>query len=191
FAGGALGGEAEFIRPQITLTSFRPVTRNPVKSYFGVNFEAGYIDAIGEITDDEPKIFPQQRFFLGGDDSIRGFRRRSVVVREENGDFRFDEDGFPLGGDAMLLLNLEYHIDAGGPFRVVLFGDAGGVFDTSGEFGPAQSIDPDLFRYSAGVEMRVRVPIFPAPLRFIYARNLDPLENDQFDSFDFSLSTAF
>lgn len=190
-AGGPFGGEAEFIRPQLTLTAFRPVTRNPFKSYFGLNFEAGYIDPIGEITEDNQRIFPQQRFFLGGDDSIRGFRRRSIVVRETDGDFRFDSDGFPLGGDAMLLLNLEYHVEAGGPFRLVLFGDAGGVFDTSGEFGDAQSIDPDLFRYSAGVEMRIRVPIFPAPLRFIYARNLDPLENDQFDSFDFSLSTAF
>ena len=46
-------------------------------------------------------------------------------------------------------------------------------------------------RSSAGAELRIQVPLFPAPLRFIYARNLDPLDDDQFDSFDFSLSTSF
>ncbi|MEM6796282.1 MAG: outer membrane protein assembly factor BamA [Acidobacteriota bacterium] len=190
-AGGFLGGEAEYVRPQIEATWFRPVSRQPVKSYFGINFEAGYIEPLGDPTPEDPLIFPQQRFFLGGDNSIRGFSRRSVVVRNEDGSIRRDESLFPLGGSAMLLLNLEYHIQAGGPFRVVVFADAGGVFDTRGDFGPSQSIDPDLFRYSAGVELRVKVPIFPAPLRFIYATNIDPLPDDQFDSFDFSLSTAF
>ncbi|MEM1181062.1 MAG: outer membrane protein assembly factor BamA, partial [Acidobacteriota bacterium] len=173
FAGGFLGGEAEFWRPEIATTWFRGVSRNPFKSYVGINFEAGYIEPIGDPTADDPLIFPQQRFFLGGDNSIRGFRRRSVVVRNDDGTIRRDgpdgTTGFPLGGSAKFLLNLEYHIDAGGPFRVVLFADAGGVFDVRGEFGDSQSIDPDLFRYSAGVELRVKVPIFPAPLRFIYA----------------------
>lgn len=180
YAGTFLGGETDYVRPQGNITWFTPVSRVPFKSSFGLNVEAGYLRPIGDGT-----IFPQQRFFLGGDDSIRGFRRRSVVVRDPEGNILRDEVGFPLGGDKMLQLNFEYHIQAGGPFRLVLFADAGGVFADD------QSIDTDLFRYSAGVEMRVKVPIFPAPLRFIYASNIDPLPDDQFDSFDFSLSTAF
>ena len=86
---------------------------------------------------------------------------------------------------SFLQLNLEYHIQMGGPFRVVLFGDAGGVF------GDDQTLSTDLLRYSAGAEVRVRVPIFPAPLRFIYAFNLEELPDDRFNSFDFSLSTSF
>ena len=35
------------------------------------------------------------------------------------------------------------------------------------------------------------VPLFPAPLRFIYARNLEPLPGDRFRSFNFSLSASF
>ena len=85
----------------------------------------------------------------------------------------------------MFQLNLEYHVLTGGPFRVVFFADAGGVFARD------QSMDPDLMRYSAGAELRVSVPLFPAPLRFIYASNLDPLPDDRFESFDFSLSTSF
>lgn len=180
YAGTFLGGDTDYIRPQANLTWFTPISRQPFRSSFGINMEAGYLRAVGDGT-----IFPQQRFFLGGDDSIRGFRRRSVVVRDAEGNILRDETGFPLGGDKSFQLNLEYHVQAGGPFRLVFFADAGGVFSED------QSIDPDLFRYSAGVEMRVKVPIFPAPLRFIYATNIDPLPDDQFDSFDFSLSTAF
>ncbi|MEM6792421.1 MAG: outer membrane protein assembly factor BamA [Acidobacteriota bacterium] len=189
-AGGFLGGDSQLIRPQVELTWFKPVSRQRFRSFFGLNLELGYLEPLGTPTTEDPLIFPQQRFFLGGDDSIRGFGRRSIVVRNEDGSFRRD-GAFPAGGNAKFQLNLEYHVQIGKPFRAVLFTDVGGVFDTRGDFGPAQSIDPDLLRYSAGVELRVRVPIFPAPLRFIYARNLDPLPNDEFDSFNFSLSTSF
>ncbi|MEM9554636.1 MAG: outer membrane protein assembly factor BamA [Acidobacteriota bacterium] len=192
YAGGALGGDTEFVKPQANLTWFRPITRQPVRSSFGLNLEAGYIEALRDPRDNDGDgifedlaVFPQQRFFLGGDNSVRGFRRRSIVVRNDDGEILRDEVGFPLGGDLMSVLNLEYHVEAGGPFRVVLFADAGGVFQDFDDF------DLSRFRTTAGVELRVRVPIFPAPLRFIYARNLDPLPNDQFDSFDFSLSTSF
>ncbi len=46
-------------------------------------------------------------------------------------------------------------------------------------------------RYSAGVEMRILVPVFGAPLRFIYAKNLKPLPADEFETFQFSIGTSF
>ena len=187
-AGSFLGGDTGFIRPLFDFTWFKPVTRKNFKSSFGVQLDLGYITSI-EDSDatgvDETGLFPQQRFFLGGDNSVRGFRRRSIVVREEDGTIRRDQFGFPRGGTKMLRLSAEYHLILGGPFRVVFYGDAGGVFDDD------QDPDFGLMRYSAGAELRIQVPLFPAPLRFIYASNLDPLDDDQFDSFDFSLSTSF
>ena len=111
-------------------------------------------------------------------------RVRGVLVLQD-GKIRLDEDQFPVGGDRQILFNAEYHIQLGGPFRIVFFGDAGAVWAKN------QSFDTDFFRYSAGAELRIKVPIFPAPLRFIYAVNLNELPEDQFDSFDFSLSTTF
>lgn len=189
-AGEFLGGDTNFYRPLLTYTWFKPVSRQPLKSSIGINAEAGYIDSFGEIADDvqgldSAGLFPQQRFFLGGDNSVRGFQRRSIVVRDEDGNIVRDEFGFPLGGTSMFLLNAEYHVAISGPFRVVFYGDAGGVFEDG------QSLDPSLLRYSAGIELRIRVPLFPAPLRFIWANNLDPLIDDQFNSLDFSLSTSF
>lgn len=179
-AGDFLGGESEFIRPIGTLTYFKPIARKPIKSSLGINIEAGFIETIGDSV-----LFPQQRFFLGGESSIRGHRSRSIFVRDEDGNIQFDAQGIPLGGTKMVQVNLEYHLITGGPFRVVLFGDGGGVFSEE------QSIDPSLMRFSAGVELRVMVPLFPAPLRFIWANNLDELPGDRFESFDFSLSTSF
>lgn len=184
-AGSVLGGDTDYYRPTFNLTWFHLVSRQPFKSSFGINTEVGLIEPIGEDTEADPAIYPQQRFFLGGDSTVRGFRRRSIVVREEDGTIRKDADGFPVGGDRQVQLNLEYHIQMGGPFRVVFFADAGAVWAKD------QSFDTDFFRYSAGAELRIKVPIFPAPLRFIYATNLRELEDDQFDSFDFSLSTTF
>jgi len=102
-----------------------------------------------------------------------------------------DEHGFPQGGDKFFQLNFEEHFLVSGPFRVVLFLDAGNVY------GKEQSIDLSHLRASAGIELRINVPLFGAPLRFIYSTNLDPLEGlppgqqEQFDSFDFSIGTSF
>ena len=202
-AGGWLGGESSYLRPRAELTWFRPVSRKPLRSSFGVKVKAGWFEP-----SDDSEILSSQRFYLGGDSSIRGFRTSTISVREaglvplldsegspvldDAGEpitlerpIRYDENGVPLGGDKMFQLNLEYHVLTGGPFRVVLFADAGGVFARD------QAMDPDLMRYTAGAELRVSVPIFPAPLRFIYASNLDPLPDDSFKSFNFSLSTSF
>ncbi len=184
-----LGGDTGYVRPYFDFTWFKPVTRRNFKSSFGIQVDLGYITATedndGIVGVDDTGLFPQQRFFLGGDSSVRGFRRRSIVVREEDGTIRRDQFGFPLGGTSMTRFSAEYHIIMGGPFRLVFFGDAGGVFDDD------QSPDFGLMRTSAGAELRIQVPLFPAPLRFIYAFNLDPLDDDQFKSFDFSLSTSF
>ncbi len=179
-AGGFLGGESDFIRPILGLTWFKPTSRLPVKTSLGFNMQAGYIAGF-----EDENIFPQDFFFLGGENSVRGFRRRTIFVREEDGSIRRDLTGFPVGGDKSLQMNLEYHFILGGPFRTILYVDAGGVFASD------QSVDPDLMRYSAGIELRILVPVFGAPLRFIYAKNLSPLPNDQFESFDFNIGTSF
>ena len=200
-AGSFLGGDTEFIRPVLQMTWFKPISRRPWRSTMGFNVETSYIRPINDSV-----LFPLQRFFTGGENSVRGFRRRSLTVIDGEGRLVVDNNQtqFPLGGDFQLQINLEYHILAGGPFRVVLFGDAGGTFALDddidafvrlddGTLAPASNIGFDLerLRYSAGIELRVLIPLFGAPLRFIYAQNLDPLPTDDFQSFDFNIGTSF
>lgn len=183
YAGGPLGGDSYFVRPEVNFSYFRPVGDFPTRTVAALNFEAGMINAFDE---KENPLSPFERFFLGGENSIRGHRSRSLYQRKPNGEpLRDPLTNSILGGDKFVQLNLEYHFLLGGPFRVLLFGDAANVFADD------QSIDLSNLRYTAGAELRVLVPVFGAPLRFIYAVNLDEQPGDRFEEFQFSIGTSF
>ena len=193
YAGGVLGGSTWYWRPRGTFTFYKPLTQGGFKSVGAINVEAAYIKPFGGPGEDCDRIgqpprgclFFLDRFYLGGETSVRGFRFRSIWVRDENDVTETDRQGFPLGGDRSLQINAEFIILVGGPFRVIAFADAGKVW------GESQSLDFSGFRTSAGIEMQVNVPLFGAPLRFIYATNLDPLPDDRFDTFQFSVGPSF
>jgi outer membrane protein insertion porin family len=192
YAGGFLGGGDWYYRPTIGLTYFKKIPIGGLATVAGVNIEGGLIDPFGTESDGTPReIFFLNRFFLGGEQSIRGFEFRSIWARDFETGRTILEDGFPKGGDKFFQLNLEYQFLLGGPFRLVPFLDAANVYDES------QSYDLSHLRYSAGVELRINVPLFGAPLRFIWANNIDPLvglpefDQERFQSFDFSIGTSF
>lgn len=180
YAGGVLGGDNYFVRPEAGVSWFQPMTRRPARTVFAFNVEGGAIESFGG-----RELSTLERYFLGGDNSVRGHRFRSIFLRDDKGQPLFDADGFALGGESFLQVNLEYHFLLGGPFRLILYTDGGNVF------GNGQSVDLSNLRTTAGAELRVLVPVFGAPLRFIYATNLDPLPNDRFESFQFSVGTSF
>ncbi len=182
YAGGFLGGDNYFLRPELAYSAFVPVSNYPTRTVAAFNVEAGLVNAYDE------KKYPLsslERFYLGGENSIRGHRFRSIFLRKPNGDPVLDKDGVIKGGDKYLQFNLEYHFLLGGPFRMILFGDGGNVYDEG------QSINLSRLRYTAGAELRVLLPVFGAPLRFIYALNLDEQPKDSFEDFQFSIGTSF
>ncbi len=180
YAGGFLGGDNYFWRPEVHLSRFQPLTFSPVKTLLALNLEAGQV-----IPFDGREVVPLERYFIGGENSVRGFQFRSIYVRDENTNLPVLQDGYFKGGDKFLQMNLELQVLVGGPFRVIAFVDGGNVYDDD------QSLDPSNIRTSAGGELRIFVPIFGAPLRFIYASNLDPLPDDRFESFQFSIGATF
>lgn len=180
YAGGFLGGDNYFIRPEINFSIFQPMGTFPARTVAAANFEAGLIDPF-----DGRAISPLEYYYLGGENSIRGHRFRSIFPRNANDQLIVRPDGQIEGGDRFLQLNLEYHWLVGGPFRAIVFVDAGDVY------APGQSIDLSRLRYTSGIELRVLVPVFGAPLRFIYSKNLNPIPQDRFESFQFSIGTSF
>jgi outer membrane protein insertion porin family len=182
YAGGALGGNIDLWRPELELTWYRPMQRRPLRSVFAMTAEGGFVEPIGELSD-LPLL---ERYYIGGARSLRGHASRSIALRDEADLPVRDEFGNLLGGTSYLRLGLEYHLLLGGPFRMVFFVDGGNVFGDGGI-----SFSPDKLRYTAGAELRLFVPVFGLPLRFIYAENLSPLPGDRFESFQFDVGTSF
>lgn len=193
FQYAGIGGTNYFIKPSVGATLYLPFLRN---RYFGIHGEFGYVRPIGGR---ELPIF--ERFQLGGEQNIRGYAIGSIVPlhseeRLKNRIF-VDEKGRILGGDKYALLNIEYIFAHFGPVKLLSFLDAG---NTWLEGQPISFTD---VRSSVGLEMRLILPIFQAPLRFIYSWNLHPIQPlDQFgfpirrfkekrSGFDFSIGTTF
>ncbi len=109
------------------------------------------IDANGNPVRDEVRDLPaSERFFVGGDTTIRGFSLDSVGVPAT-----ITPKGFPKGGDAEIVLNLELRAPLYGKVGVVLFADGGNVFARAADLNLSQ------LRGSLGFGARYRSPIGP------------------------------
>jgi outer membrane protein insertion porin family len=187
FAG--VGGTNHFIKPSVGGTAFLPFLRH---RYFGLHLEAGYVRPFGG---HELPIF--ERYQIGGEQSIRGFAIGTIIPLHHNRQIFVDDQGRILGGDKYAILNAEYIFAQVGPVKLLSFADFGNTWIEG------QSIDFSGVRSSAGLELRLTLPIFQAPLRFIYSWNLHPIQPlDQFgfpisrlkerrSGFDFSIGTSF
>ena len=187
-----IGSTNAFIKPLLGSTIYLPV-RFPRGALLGLNLEAGYVEPI---EGSEIPIF--ERFQLGGEQSLRGFKAGAVVPLHEGTNQVFtDSLGRILGGNKFFVINIEYQFLQVGPAKLLTFVDLGNNYHES------QKFDITNIRSSAGVELRIFLPIFQAPLRFIYSWNLHPVQPvDQFgfpidflserkSGFDFSIGRTF
>ena len=99
------------------------------------------------VVDDLPS---SERFFAGGDTTIRGFALDRVGAPNT-----ISPNGFPTGGNAVLLLNGELRFPVWRSVGAVAFVDGGNVFRRVTEF------DIGELRGSYGVGLRYRSPIGP------------------------------
>ncbi|HEY6929967.1 MAG TPA: outer membrane protein assembly factor BamA [Thermoanaerobaculia bacterium] len=186
-----LGGNTDFVKPLIGGTRYFPL-RFPRHTFLAINGEIGWINPFGN---QEIPIF--ERFQLGGEQSLRGFRAGSVLPLDKDNRVFTDSSGRIQGGNKYFVVNVEYTFLTVGPAKVLTFVDVGNTyFDT-------QKWDLSHVRSDVGVEMRIFLPIFQAPLRFIYSWNLHPITPiDQFgfpinnlkdrkSGFDFSIGRTF
>ncbi|HEV8375791.1 MAG TPA: BamA/TamA family outer membrane protein, partial [Candidatus Polarisedimenticolia bacterium] len=102
---------------------------------------------------------------------------------DTNGDGFFGSI-FP-GGDKFVQFNIEYIFPIGDTAEILGFVDTGNAFDNG------QKIDLRDLRVDYGLELRFYLPIFQAPLRFIYGIIQDPEPGEKASSFQFSIGTTF
>jgi len=181
FAGSFLGGEIDLYRPDASFGWYKPLFARPVRQVFALSAAAGLVQPYGNST--LPLL---ERYYIGGSRSLRGYASRSISLRDVHGDPVFDASGNVLGGTSYAQFSAEYHLLLGGPFRLVFYSDGGNVFGKEG-----QQFSFSNLRWTAGAELRLFVPVFQVPLRFIYAKNLTPEPGDRFESFQFDVGTSF
>ncbi len=100
------------------------------------------------------------RFFAGGSASNRAFATDELGIPGQT----LDPNGDPIGGNALVLLNLEYRRKIRGPFSAVLFVDGGNVWAA-----PSRVSFNDM-RWGVGLGLRVDTPA--GPLRLDYGRKI-------------------
>jgi outer membrane protein insertion porin family len=176
-AGGILGGDFNYFRPEVGASIYHPLTRRYI---LAGNFEAGQIFPFGG-----SPIPVYDRYRLGGERSLRGFQYYSVLPRTKNGLYFNTPAGAAEGGDRYLQVNLEFQIKVGGPIKFIIFSDIGNTWHEK------QGWELSLMRYSTGAELRIFLPMFQAPLRFIYGINMHPFPDEKRSDFQFSIGTTF
>src|SRR5690606_19620958 len=91
------------------------------------------------------------KFFLGGPNSMRGFRYRDVGPKE---------DREAIGGNTYFFWSLEHSIRLAEPLRLAVFYDGGFVNAETGDF------DPGGYNDNYGIGLRIL--IMGAPMRLDY-----------------------
>ena len=139
--------------------------------------DIGYGDSYGDTT--ELPFF--ENFFAGGPRSVRGYEENTLGPR--------DSANRPLGGDTRIVANAEIILPV--PFlaeykksvRITGFIDAGNVY------GPSESLDLGLLRYSTGIS-----GIWISPFGAVTVSVAAPFGDeptDEIQNFQFTFGTTF
>ena len=187
-----LGGNTEFTKARLEGIFYFPLSGPQGRFNLGLRAEGQWIAPRGVVP---LPIF--EKFFLGGEYSVRGFDMRSIGPRDPF-------TGVVTGGNKTLTFNAEFYITIAGPVRLLAFYDAGQVKDVGEHFAwwepitetvsppPPLLFDPfatvrltnepyvetinvigkaPAFKTSTGLELRFFMPVLNVPFRLIAAWN--------------------
>jgi len=174
YAGGILGGDSQFTKVDGFTSWFFPG--------FFIDETAFHIKlAAGQVWENEDGMLPDfEKFYLGGINSIRGFKTRSIAVTDTDPE---TGEEYKIGGKIMWFTNLEYHfplVKAGG-LRGLVFYDAGNVYDNEWDFNEVKQ--------SVGTGLRWLSPMGPMRLEWGYVINPEPDEDSS--NWEFSMGGSF
>ena len=206
-AARALGGNTSLMRFQSTYHSYYKVERAR-NTVFGGNLTLGLaklfnprdLNGDGQI-DDFDRLLPiSERFFSGGSTTLRGFGyeeagpRQVVIPRGQFHDSQGNLIGLnpftvPIGGNAMVVLNLEARVPVTKELQVVPFYDGGNVFRSISDLFHPQAITPTghfladvdaqnlrvRWSHTVGLGFRIKTPLGGA-LAVDYGYLINPSE---------------
>jgi len=173
YAGGLLGQDNNFYKLVGSSAWFFPGWKNHTMMLRG---RLGYAEST-----DEDELHIDERFFLGGINSLRGYENRSIGPEEVGSDGLL----YVIGGSKELLFNAEYlfYISEDAGLKGLFFFDAGNVYADS------ESYDIGDLRKSVGYGVRWYSPV--GPLRLEWGHALDPKPGESSSRWEFSIGSFF
>jgi outer membrane protein assembly complex protein YaeT len=169
YASAALGSELEFLRVQFTETWLKSLREGTV---LAASWRGGVVVPL-ESTDVIPL---QERFFNGGENTVRSYREDELGPR--------DVSGTPIGGEGFQVLSLELRQRLRGALEAAAFWDAGTLAPVADDFWRYDDV-----RHGLGVGLRYLLPI--GPLRIDSAWNPSPEDGEDRWRAHFSIGMAF
>ncbi len=165
-----LGGDSGFGKFEVSSTWYFPFKWDTVFVLRGV---WGYIK---EHSGGRLPLY--EKFYLGGLDSVRGFKYASISPRDP-------ATGDRVGGEKMMAYTLECRFPLLKEYGIVgvAFFDAGNVFERH------ESYSFGGIRKSVGTGVRWYSPF--GPLRIEYGRNLSPQRDEPSGNWEFSIGGTF
>lgn len=170
-AGGILAGDKDFTKfTLLGSTYFKNFDVNVLE----LKGRIGFVDEFG----DSVKVPIYERFFLGGANTIRGYRERRIGPRDPG-------NNEPIGGESYWVANVEETFPIyPNLIKGAVFFDTGNVFDQVDNFGKDGVVS------GMGVGVRVKTPIGPVKVDAGYP--LDDVEGEKKKlRFYFNISQAF
>ncbi len=180
YGGGVLGGEIDFHKVEISNEFYWPLYTQgsgatSMHHVISLVNRGGLIEP--QSSGDSIPIF--ERFFLGGANSVRGFRFRGLGPHEGRD---------PIGGNGMLYGNLEYSFPI---FLKILRGVA--FFDYGNISRDVEDFSLSEMRYSVGGGIRINFPFLgsPLPIGLYFGVPLRTEDEDQTRLFLFTIGAPF
>jgi outer membrane protein insertion porin family len=171
YAGGILGGDRDYSKIGIETTQYVPIGRTKLVGVFHI--EGGWLEP-----KDGQNLPTDERFRLGGMNSVRGYKYGDISPKDTNGN--------DYGGDKMFVFNTElvFPIAADQGFKGVLFYDVGQVNDDHESF-----LSGDFYQ-GVGIGFRWYSPM--GPIRIEYGIPLDAVDGSKKSGrWEFSMGGMF
>ncbi|MFH1449848.1 MAG: outer membrane protein assembly factor BamA [bacterium] len=166
-AGASLGGDVDYYKSVIEGRLYLPAFWKFVlamRTRFGV---------IKSITGDD-KVRDDFRFYLGGAETIRGYKENDISL--------IDENKKEHGGSSVFYANFEYRFPIVEPLYFALFLDMGNIWDKYGNF------NLNNLKLGRGFSFRIDTPM--GPIRLDYGYPMNDKEKKE-PEFYFSIGTPF
>jgi len=170
YSGGFLGGDINMHKFKFEFVKFIPLWS---RHTFGMHAVYQTLIQFGG------KEIPfYEKFFLGGERTIRGFDIMRLGPR--------DESGYVFGGTKSFYFNFEYQIPLTKEFSFNFF------YDIGNSYGKNSPISFKDVYTSTGLELKIFIPMLNVPFRLIFAYNPRVLRKDDSNfSFKFAVGPSF